>query len=242
MGSEMCIRDSTSTTAPVSGEIVVFAAASLTNVFGDMGKRFQDEHPGTTVTFNFAASSDLATQINQGAPADVFASADPTNMKKVIDAGAATGDPTTFAKNRLQIAVENGNPKQIKGLEDLADRSDLTLAFCAPEVPCGSYATKAFQQAGLTMPEASQEQNVRAVVDKVGLGEADAGIVYTTDVKARDSDIDGVDIPDDQNVIATYPQATLKEAENPAGAAAWTAYVLSDEGQAALTAAGFLKP
>jgi molybdate transport system substrate-binding protein len=163
-------------------------------------------------------------------------------MKKVTDAGGATGDPTTFAKNRLQIVVGNGNPKQVKGLDDLANRTDLTLAFCAPQVPCGSYATKAFQQAGLTMPEASQEQNVRAVVDKVGLGEADAGIGYTTDVKARDADVDGVDIPDAQNVIATYPQAVLKEAENPAGAAAWNAYVLSAEGQAALAAAGFLKP
>ena len=241
-GATAATAAATGTTAAVTGEIVVFAAASLTNAFGAMGKKFQEEHPGVTVTFNFAASSDLATQIGQGAPADSFASADTANMKKVTDAGGAAGAPITFARNRLQIIVGNGNPKQIKGLADLANRRDLTLALCAPQVPCGAYATKAFQQAGLTVPEASQEQNVRAVVDKVGLGEADAGIGYATDVKARDADVDGVDIPDTQNVIATYPQVVLEEAGNPAGAAAWNAYVLSAEGQAALAEAGFLEP
>ena len=232
----------TGASGAVSGEVVVFAAASLTNVFGAMGKAFQEDHPGVTVTFNFAASSDLATQVNEGAPADVFASADEANMKKVTDAGSASGAPTVFAKNRLQIVVGNGNPKGITGLADLANRSDLILAFCAPQVPCGSYAAKAFQQAGLTPPAASQEQNVRSVVDKVALGEADAGIGYTTDVRARDADVDGVEIPDAQNVIATYPMAALKEAGNPAGAAAWIAYVLSDSGQQALAGAGFLAP
>jgi molybdate transport system substrate-binding protein len=227
--------------AGLSGALVVFAAASLTDVFTNLGDAFTDAHPGVSVTFNFAASSELATQIEEGAPVDVFASADQSNMAKAVDAGAVTGEPVVFARNRLQIVVEEGNPEGVAGLADLGD-GDLVVSMCAPEVPCGRYAAQAFEAAGLPRPEASQEQNVRAVVARIALGEADAGIGYTTDVLARADEVDGVDIPDDQNVVAEYPVAELDLGENPAAAAAWVAFLGTPEAVEVLTAAGFLAP
>jgi molybdate transport system substrate-binding protein len=227
--------------AELSGELVVFAAASLTDVFTELGDTFTARHPDLDVTFNFAASSELATQIQEGAPADVFASADQANMTKAVDAGAVEGEPTVFARNRLQIIVEEGNPAGITGLADLTD-GDLIVALCAPEVPCGAYAAQAFDRAGLAVPDASQEQNVRAVVQKVALGEADAGIGYTTDVLARGHEVDGVEIPDDQNVPASYPVAALHLGDNADAAAAWIDFLQTDEALGILTGAGFLAP
>jgi molybdate transport system substrate-binding protein len=225
----------------LSGELVVFAAASLTDVFTELGDAFMAEHRDLTVTFNFAASSELATQIEEGAPADVFASADQTNMTKAVDAGAVEGEPVVFVQNQLQIVVEEGNPDGITGLADLSD-GDLIVALCAPEVPCGGYAAQAFEHAGLPVPEASQEQNVRAVVEKIALGEADAGIGYTTDVLARADEVDGVEIPADQNVLAAYPVAALDLGGNADAAAAWVAHLQTPDALEILTAAGFLAP
>jgi len=218
--------------------ITVFAAASLTAAFNQLGSDFATANPGTKVTFNFAGSQALATQIQQSAPADVFASADTTNMDKVKD---LTGAPKVFASNLLQIVVEKGNPKGVKGLDDLA-HSDLKVVLAAPDVPAGRYAMQVLDRAGVTVEPVSQEDNVKAVVTKVSLGEADAGIVYVTDVTAGGDQVDGVDIPTDQNVRATYPIAVVKASSHQSQAQAFMDLVLSDQGQQVLKSFGFLPP
>jgi molybdate transport system substrate-binding protein len=224
-----------STVAP--GELKVFAAASLTAAFTEIGEQFTNSS-GTKVVFNFAGSQALATQIQQAAPADVFASADLTNMDKVTD---LVGTPQNFASNRLQIVVERGNPKGVKGLDDLAN-PDLKVVLAAPEVPAGRYAAEALATADVTVKPVSEEDNVKAVVTKVSLGEADAGIVYVTDVTAGGDRVEGVEIPEDQNVLATYPIATVKASQNPSQAQAFMDQVLGAEGQQILKANGFLPP
>ena len=230
-----------------SGSITVLAAASLTGAFTKIGSDFEKEHPGTSVKFSFAGSSTLVTQIQQGAPADVFASADQPNMQKIVDGALNQGSPETFARNRLEIVVHAGNPKQIAGLSDLS-RSGLIVVLCAPAVPCGRYGSQALQMAGVTVKPASLETDVKAVVSKVALGEADAGIVYVTDVKAGGSSVAGVPIPDSQNVIATYPIVTLKDSQNLSLATAFIGYVLENDaqahrgGQLTLRQFGFLGP
>jgi molybdate transport system substrate-binding protein len=219
-------------------EIKVFAAASLTAAFNELGPQFTAANGGTKVTFNFAGSQALATQIQQGAPADVFASADTTNMDKVKD---LVGDPQVFAGNLLQIVVEQGNPKGIKGLDDLAGK-DVKVVLAAEEVPAGKYARQVLDRAGVTVQPVSLEDNVKAVVTKVSLGEADAGIVYVTDVTAGGDKVEGVDIPKDQNVVATYPIATVKASRNQDQAQAFVDLVRSAEGQQVLDKYGFLPP
>lgn len=223
------------------GDVTVFAAASLTAAFTEIGDAFTVEHPGATVTFNFAASSDLVTQITEGAPVDVFASADLANMTKLIDADGNATEPVVFATNLAQIIVGPGNPKGITGVADLAN-DDLIVVQCAPEVPCGKYAAQIFDNAGVTVTPKSFEENVKAVVTKVTLGEADAGIVYVTDVTAAGADAEGVEIPADVNVIAEYPIATTVEAPNPAGAEAFIDFVLGEQGQEILASYGFGAP
>ncbi|MBI4933027.1 MAG: molybdate ABC transporter substrate-binding protein [Actinobacteria bacterium] len=235
-----CGSDDADTSA-TSGGVTVFAAASLTAAFTEIGDAFTAAHPDVTVTFNFAASSELVTQIGEGAAADVFASADQNNMKRLIDAGDNVSDPVVFAENLLQIIVEPGNPKGIATVADLAN-PDLIVVICAPEVPCGKYAATLFANAGVTVTPKSLEENVKAVVTKVTLGEADAGIVYRTDALATDGKADGVDIPDDINVLAEYPIAVTKNAANPDGATAFTEFVASDAGQQILATYGFLTP
>jgi molybdate transport system substrate-binding protein len=219
-------------------EIKVFAAASLTAAFNQLGERYTAANNGTKVTFNFAGSQALATQIQQGAPADVFASADVPNMDKVKD---LVGEPRVFASNQLQIVVEQGNPKGVKTLDDLA-RSDLKVVLAAPDVPAGKYAKQALDKAGVTVKPVSEEDNVKAVVTKVSLGEADAGIVYVTDVTAGGHKVEGVDIPKKQNVTATYPIATVKASTHQSQAQAFMDLVLSDQGQQVLKSYGFLPP
>ena len=221
-----------------ANEIKVFAAASLTAAFTELGQQYTSANGGTKVTFNFAGSQALATQIRQGAPADVFASADLANMDKVKDLVAT---PQNFASNRLAIVVEQGNPKGVKGLADLADPG-LKVVLAAPDVPAGRYAAEALGKADVAVKPVSQEDNVKAVVTKVSLGEADAGIVYVTDVTAGGSKVEGVDIPDDHNVTATYPVATVMTAKDQAGAEAFLDLVLSAEGQQVLKKYGFLSP
>jgi molybdate transport system substrate-binding protein len=225
----------------ISGTVVVFAATSLTEAFNKIGAQFEAAHPGVTVKFNYNGSSSLATSINQGAPADVFASAAPKNMDTVTSAGNASGTPQDFARNTGEIIVEKGNPKNITSVSNLANPA-IKVVVCAPEVPCGAVATAIFKNAGVTVKPVSEEQNVGGVVTKVTLGEADAGIVYVTDVKANESKATGVPIPADQNDITAYPIAQLKDAPNPSAAAAFIAYVLSPAGQQVLASFGFLPP
>jgi molybdate transport system substrate-binding protein len=234
-----CGDDTTSSSGSSgsAGEIKVFAAASLTAAFTELGQRYTAAE-GTKVTFNFAGSQALATQVRQGAPADVFASADIPNMDKVKD---LVDTPRNFASNRLQIVVEQGNPKDIKSLQDLAN-PDLKVVLAAPEVPAGKYARQVLDQAGVTVGPVSEEDNVKAVVTKVSLGEADAGIVYVTDVAAGGDKVEGVDIPRDRNVTATYPIATVKATKAPEAAQAFMDLVLSAEGRQVLKEYGFLPP
>jgi molybdate transport system substrate-binding protein len=221
-----------------AGEFKVFAAASLTAAFTKIGEDFTAANGGTRVTFNFAGSQALATQIRQGAPADVFASADSANLDKVKD---LVGTPHSFASNLLAIVVERGNPKGVKGLDDLAN-PDLKVVLAAPDVPAGRYAAQILGKAGVGVKPVSQEDNVKAVVTKVSLGEADAGIVYVTDVTAGGGRVEGVEIPEDQNVLATYPIATVKASRAQERAQAFVDLVLSAEGQQVLGRYGFLPP
>ncbi|GAA1501410.1 molybdate ABC transporter substrate-binding protein [Dactylosporangium maewongense] len=232
---------SASSAAAVTGDITVFAAASLTESFKTIGKDFETANPGTKVTFNFAGSSALATQINQGAPADVFASAAPANMKTVTDAGGGEGTATTFVKNQLVIAVPKGNPKAIKGLADLA-KPGVKVALCAEQVPCGAAAKKALDAATVKLTPVTLEQDVKAALSKVKLGEVDAALVYRTDAKTAAADVEGVEFPESAGAINDYPIIVLKKAKNPAGAQAFVAYVMSDKGKAVLTGAGFQAP
>ncbi len=232
---------SASASAKPSGTLVVFAATSLTGAFGKIGAQFQQANPGVTVKFNFNGSSSLATQITQAAPADVFASASPTNMKTVTDQSLASTTPEDFARNSGEIMVEKGNPSHISSVADLAS-SSVKVVTCAPEVPCGALATSIFKNANVTVKPVSQEQNVGGVVTKVTLGEADAGIVYVTDVKANGDKTVGVPIPTDQNQITAYPIAEIKGAPNPTAAAAFISYVLGPDGQQVLKSFGFLPP
>lgn len=235
------VADDATDTPEVSGPVVVFAAASLTEAFTEVGDAFVAANPDADVTFNFAASSELVAQILEGAPADVYASADLTNMTKLTDGGANSGDPVVFANNLSEIIVAPGNPLGIAGVEDLAD-PDIILVVCAPEVPCGKYATEIFDNAGVELTPDSFEPNVKAVVTKVTWGEADAGIAYATDVSAAGDHATGVEIPDDLNVVAEYPMAITIEAPNPDGAQAFIEFVMSDPGQTILVKYGFTAP
>ena len=194
-----------------------------------------------TVKFDFDSSANLAAQIQQGAPADVFASADEANVQKAVDSGDVTTKPVVFAKNRLEIAVEKGNPKRIKRLADL-DKSGLVVVLCADAVPCGKYAAEAFANARVTVSPASKEENAKATLSKVSLGEADASVVYVTDVQAAKGGVSGVKIPDRQNVIATYPIAVTKDSRSSAAAKTWVQFIESKTAQTTLRKFGFLPP
>jgi len=231
----------TSQPAKLSGTLVVFAATSLTDAFNKIGSQFEQANPGVSVKFNYNGSSSLATQITQGAPADVFASASPTNMKTVTAQSLASTTPKDFASNQGEIMTEAGNPDHINSVADLAS-SSLKVVTCAPEVPCGALATAIFKNAGVTVKPVSQEQNVGGVVTKVTLGEADAGIVYVTDVKANSGKTTGVVIPAGQNQITDYPIAEIKGAPNAAAASAFMSYVLGSDGQQVLKSFGFMPP
>jgi molybdate transport system substrate-binding protein len=221
----------------LSGTVNVFAAASLTGAFTQLGKDFEAAHPGVKVTFNFAGSSALAKQINSGAPADVFASAAPKNMDDVTDKGT----PANFVKNTLEIAVPKGNPGKITGIKDFADKNK-KIAICAAQVPCGAAAAKVFAAVGITAQPDSLEQDVKAALTKVSLGEVDAALVYKTDVLSAEDKVEGIEFPESSKAVNEYPIATLTKAPNPDGAKAFVDYVLSDKGKTVLTAAGFDAP
>ena len=224
-----------------SGELTVFGAASLTESFDAIAKQFEKKYPDVDVKFNYDASSSLATQIIQGAPADVFASADQDNLQKTLDAGTVTPPPVAFAKNRLEIAVEKGNPKKIKSLAGL-QKPGMVVVLCADQVPCGKYAAQSLAMAGVTVNPASKEENAKATLSKVSIGEADASIVYMTDVKAAKGTTGGVKIPNKVNVTATYPMAVVKQSQNATAANAWVKFVTSKDGEKTLKKFGFLPP
>jgi molybdate transport system substrate-binding protein len=217
-------------------ELMVFAAASLTEVFTRFGEDLEAGRPGLKVTFNFAGSNDLVTQLQHGAPADVLATADTGTMAK---AGEFVVEPQAFAGNKLVIVVAPGNPKGITGLAGLSSK-DVKVVLAAPEVPAGKYAGEVLSRAGVHVDPVSLEVTVKGVLTKVALGEADAGIVYVTDVAAARGDVDGVAIPGDENVIATYPIATVAASVYPDDAQAFLDLVLSVEGQKVLADHGFL--
>jgi molybdate transport system substrate-binding protein len=224
---------SSATTA--AGKLTVLAAASLSESFKELGTAFEAKYPGSKVTFSFDSSSALAAQANNAAPADLFASADQANMKKVTDAGNATG-PKVFAHNRLAIIVAKGNPKKVKSL---ADFTRLSFVLCAPEVPCGKYGVEALSKAGVKAQPKSLETNVKGVVTKVISGEADAGIGYVTDARAAAASAEGIDIPEAQNVTAEYPMAVLEQSANPNLAQAFLDFTLGPEARAVLARYGF---
>lgn len=218
-----------------SGTVEVYAAASLQRSFDEIARAFEEQNPGTTVSAVYDGSSTLATQIAEGAPADVFASADEKNMAKVA---AQAPDPKLFAGNTLVIAVPAGNPASVRDLDDLAR---VTTVLCAPEVPCGAASQTLLSNAGVAVTPASAEQNVTAVLTKVAAGEADAGLVYATDVVGRD-DVEAIVPTGADAVVNRYPIATLSDASNPGAASAFVAFVLSDAGQKILADAGFRAP
>jgi molybdate transport system substrate-binding protein len=226
---------------PPSGSITVFAAASLTDSFKALGDAYQKANAATAVKFNFAGSPTLVTQIEQGAPADVFASADTANMDKLRTDGFTDGaSPSVFAHNKLEIVVAPGNPKHISSLADLAKPGVIYIS-AGPTVPAGKYASQALGSAGVKVTPKSLETDVKSVVSKIELGEADAGIVYATDVKAARSKVTGVEIPDQQNVVATYPISAVKGTPNARLAQYFIGFVLSPDGQAILASYGFQK-
>lgn len=223
------------------GDITVFAAASLTEAFTGLGEAYELEHDGARVTFSFAASSDLAGQISNGAPADVFASADEPNMDKVVAGGDNVGEPVAFAGNVLEIAVPKGNPGRVESLSDLSD-PDLKVAVCAPEVPCGNAATELFRVVGVKGDVDTYEPDVKSVLTKVELGEVDAGLVYHSDALAAGDKIDSVRIPQAGQVVNTYPIVVVDGGNNPTGGQGFTDLVLGDRGRAELKKWGFRSP
>ncbi|MFC9916135.1 molybdate ABC transporter substrate-binding protein [Streptomyces sp. NPDC059862] len=225
----------------LTGEVTVFAAASLEESFTTLGKRFEKQHPGTKVTFSFGGSDSLAASITGGAPADVFAAASPRTMAIVTDAGDASGTPTTFVRNQLEIATLPGNPDRISSLEDLTE-SGLKVVLCDESVPCGAAAQKALDASRLKLTPVSYEQDVKSALTKVELKEADAALVYKTDVRAAGDKVEGVDFPESADAINDYPIALLRDAPNTEAAKAFIDLVKSAEGQKVLTGAGFLAP
>nr|WP_062337520.1 molybdate ABC transporter substrate-binding protein [Herbidospora sakaeratensis] len=226
------------TSAAAPAELTVFAAASLTGTFTELGEQFEAANPGTKVTFNFGSSATLAQQITQGAPAAVFAAASPATMKTVADAGLA-GTQTVFVKNKLEIAVPPDNPAKVENLKDLTDPK-VKVALCAEQVPCGAAAVKALDAAGLKVTPVTLEQDVKATLTKVELGEVDAALVYKTDVIASAGKVTGIPFPEADQAINDYPIATLKDA--PALAQKFVDLVLSQQGKDVLTKAGFEAP
>jgi molybdate transport system substrate-binding protein len=221
--------------------LTVFAAASLTEVFSELEPRFEELHPGVDVVFNFGASSDLAQQIVNGGPADLFAAASTSTMQTVAAAGLVDGEPTVFATNVLQIVTPPGNPAGITSFADLA-RPDLQVVVCAPQVPCGAATERIEQAAGVTLSPVSEEPDVKSTLGKVVTGNADAGLVYATDVHAAGDDVQGVAFPEAAQAVNDYPIAVIADATAADPARAFQELVTGAEGRAVLGSAGFGSP
>lgn len=231
----------TSTPDTLTGTINVFAAASLTEVFATMATAFNAEHPNVKVVYDFAGSSALATQITGGAPVDVFAAASNATMKTVTDASLTDGAPTVFVTNTLEIAVPPANTAKVTGLADFAN-PDLAIVLCAAEVPCGAAAKTVLDKAGIAASVDSFEQDVKSVLTKIELDEADAGLVYKTDVLAAGDKVKGIEFPEASAAVTSYPIATMKASTNKDAADAFVAFVLSPAGAKIMAAAGFTTP
>ncbi|MFD5473091.1 molybdate ABC transporter substrate-binding protein [Streptomyces sp. NPDC127105] len=241
-GSSTAGSDTSASAAPkLSGTVTVFAAASLKESFTALGKQFEQQHPGAKVSFNFGGSDSLAASITSGAPADVFAAASPKTMAIVTDKNDADGTPVTFVRNQLEIATAPGNPDKISSLKDLT-KSGLKVVLCDKTVPCGAAAQKVLEASNLKLTPVSYEQDVKSALTKVELKEADAALVYKTDVKAAADRVQGVEFPESAEAVNDYPIALLKSAPNAAAAKAFIELVTSADGQKVLTGAGFLKP
>ena len=230
-----------SSTAAGTGTVTVFAAASLKSTFTKIASGFEAANPGTKVTLNFAGSSDLVTQVTQGAPADVIASADTTNMAKLTDAKLIDGTASNFATNVLEIAVPPGNPASISSFPDLA-KPGVKVVVCAPQVPCGSATETVEQAAGTTLKPVSEESSVTDVLGKVTSGEADAGLVYVTDVKTAGDKVKGIPFSESDQAVNTYPIATVGSSKSKELAKAFIAMVTGSEGRKVLSDAGFGTP
>ena len=228
----------TSATPAAGGTLTVFAAASLKNTFTELGQTFEQQNPGSTVTFNFAGSSDLVTQLTSGAPADVFASADQNNMTKAVSGSVIAGTPVNFASNILTIVTPPGNPKGVTGFADLAN-PDLQVVVCAPQVPCGTATQKVEQNTGVTLTPVSEESSVTDVLNKVQTGQADAGLVYVTDAAGAGAKVTEVTFPEAAAVVNVYPIATVKDGPQPELASKFVDLVTGPDGQQILKDAGF---
>jgi molybdate transport system substrate-binding protein len=240
-GSGSQSSSSSSSGAPAGGSLTVYAAASLKKSFTDIGEQFTTDNPGWKVDFTFAGSSDLVTQLTQGAKADVFASADTKNMDKADKAGLLSGTPVNFASNTLVIVTPPGNPKKIASFADLA-KPGLAVVVCAPQVPCGS-ATKNVETATkVTLNPVSEESQVTDVLTKITTGQADAGLVYVTDAIGAANKVTEVDFAESATAVNTYPIAVLKTATNADMAQKFVALVTGEAGQKILSQAGFAKP
>jgi molybdate transport system substrate-binding protein len=222
-------------------KVTVSVAASLAAVFTQLERAFEAAQPGVDLTVNTGASSALAEQIVRGAPVDVFAAADAVTMARVTQAGAAAGKPRLLARNVLQIAVPRGNPGDVRRLSDLA-REDLLVALCAEQVPCGGAARRVLDAAGVKAKPDTFEQDATATITKVRLGEVDAALVYRTDVLASQRDVTGIDFPEAERAMNDYLIVAMKGTPAASEAEAFIDYVLSDNGQAELAAAGFRTP
>jgi molybdate transport system substrate-binding protein len=239
-------NNASSTSSPTSGaagggKVIVFAAASLKKSFTDIGEQFKTDNPGSDVEFSFAGSSDLVTQLTQGAPADVFASADTKNMDKAAQADLLSGSPVNFASNTLTIVTAPGNPKKIASFKDLA-QPGLSVVVCAPQVPCGSATATVEKATGVKLNPVSEESQVTDVLGKVTSGQADAGLVYVTDAQGAGDKVTAVAFPESSEAVNTYPIAVLKQSKNQDLAKKFVDLVTGEAGQKVLNAAGFAKP
>jgi molybdate transport system substrate-binding protein len=223
------------------GKLIVFAAASLKKSFTDIGEQFKTDNPGSDVEFSFAGSSDLVTQLTQGAPADVFASADTKNMDKAAQADLLSGSPVNFASNTLTIVTAPGNPKKIASFKDLT-QPGLSVVVCAPQVPCGSATATVEKATGVKLNPVSEESQVTDVLGKVTSGQADAGLVYVTDAQGAGDKVTAVAFPESSEAVNTYPIAVLKQSKNQDLAKKFVDLVTGEAGQKVLNAAGFAKP
>ena len=221
--------------------LTVFAAASLTDTFTEIGQEFESANPGVTVRFSFDGSSNLVAQLQQGAPADVFASADTTTMATATDDGLVDGSPTDFATNVLQIVTPPDNPAGVESLADLAD-PDVAVVLCAPQVPCGNASVEVERLAGIDIAPVSEEQSVTDVLNKVATGEADAGLVYVTDAAGAGDAVRGIEIPDADRVVNTYPIAAIDGSAHVDLARSFVEFVTGEAGQSILGSAGFGAP
>ena len=240
LGTAACGADGGSQARAGDDTLTVFAAASLTATFTELADDFETDHEGVAVELSFGGSSDLVGQVQQGAPADVVATADTVTMAALTDE-ALVDDPVVFATNRLEIAVPAGNPADVGSLQDLA-RPGTTLVVCAPEVPCGAAAVQVADEAGVTLSPVSEEQSVTDVLGKVSSGEADAGLVYVTDVRAAGDEVEGVPFPESAAVTNSYPVAVVAESGTRDLAADFVALVTGERGRAVLSDAGFGRP